>query len=188
MEVRNITPAQSSPVFGMAFIKPSKDVMEALEKSVYTKHLEAFVKEQSQAKYHDIIAEFVCLPRYCGSDDKILRFKIVPKEGVDTLGYEHKGTFRMDEAYPTYKERVIESYKKDLEKIQKGCNTKFKRFIFKRIMVPLCNISAKKEIKDIEKNHPERMILPQLREAGNVVWNLESSIDRAAKISKIFDA
>ena len=186
MEVRNITPAQSSPAFGMAFIKPSKKVMEVLEKQVNPEHLEAFVKEQAKSKYFDITAN-LDHSYYQGKDNAAILFNIVPKEGVDTFGYGEKYGFHSEGNFKNYKEAIVSRYREDIKDLSEKANTGFKKFFLKRIFVPIYSRCASKEIKNVEKNHPERMVLPALRAAGDKVWDLEYRVDRAAGISKIFE-
>lgn len=188
MEIRNITSSNNnSPAFGMAFIKPSAKVMQQLEKLVEPRSFEAFVKEQSNSKYFDITAELY--HSYKHDDNSALLFKIVPKENVDTFGYGYDTGFSSEGVCYNFIERVVAPYKKDLEEMYRGSqNSRFKTFLLNRVVVPMFNRCANKEIKDIQKNHPERMVLPALRAAGDKVNELEKSVDRAAGISKIFEA
>ena len=186
MEVRNITPAQSSPAFGMAFIKPSKKVMEVLEKQVNPEHLEAFVKEQAKSKYFDITAN-LDHSYYQRKDNAAILFNIVPKEGVDTFGYGEKYGFHSEGVFDDYKAAILKKYQGELKEMAKSCDTKFKRFILRKIILPFETRFANKELREVESNHPERMVLPALRAAGDRVWDLEYKVDRAAGISKIFE-
>ena len=188
MEIRNVTSSNNnSPAFGMAFIKPSAKVMQQLEKVVEPRSFEAFVKEQANSKYFDITAD-VAYSYKKGNNSAIL-FKIVPKQGVDTLGYGDDICFHSEGFFDNYIDRVVAPYKKDLEEMYRGSqNSRFKTFLLNRVVVPMFNRYANKEIKDIQKNHPERMVLPALRAAGDKVNELEKSVDRAAGISKIFEA
>lgn len=185
MEVRNITPAQSSPAFGMAFIKPSKQVMQVLEKQVDSTALEAFVKEQAKSKYFDITAKLDHSYR-TGKNDAIL-FDVVPKEGVDTFGYGEKYGFHSEGVFDDYKAAILKKYQGELKEMAKSCDTKFKRFILRKIILPFETRFANKELREVESNHPERMVLPALRAAGDRVLELEGKVDRAAGISKIFE-
>jgi hypothetical protein len=185
MEVRNITPAQSSPAFGMAFIKPSKQVMQVLEKQVDPTALEAFVKEQAKAKYFDITAKLDHSYR-TGKNDAIL-FNVVPKEGVDTFGYGEKYGFHSEGRFDAFDKKIVDGYRKDMEQIAKSCNNGLKRFLFTKVLSPIASRAAIKDIKSVQLNHPERTVLPALRAAGDRVLELEGKVDRAAGISKIFE-
>jgi hypothetical protein len=190
MEIRNITPVNTTPAFGMAFIKPSAEAMKILEKQVYTVALDAFVKEQSKSKYFDIVAKSSPRP---SRGDNVLEFNIVPKKGVDTLGYEKtpygfNWGFAADGFFKSHREKIQTKYEEELAEFAKCCDTKLKRFIARKVVIPLKTRLANKELRDIEQNHPERTVIPALRAAGDKVWELEAAVDRAKGISKIFDA
>ena len=189
MEIRNITPVNTTPAFGMAFIKPSAEAMKILEKQVYTVALDAFVKEQSKSKYFDIVAK--SSTRHSG--DNVLVFNIVPKKGVDTLGYEktpygYNWGFAADGFFKSHREKIQTKYEEELAEFAKCCDTKLKRFIARKVVIPLKTRQANKELRNIEQNYPERTVIPALRAAGDKVWELEAAVDKAKGISKIFDA
>lgn len=180
MEIRN-----NAPSFGMAFIKPDRKTMLVLEKYVEPRSFEAFVKEQAKCKYFDIKTS---LTRGYGheKEEQVPLFHVVAKDGVDTFGYgvEPSG-FHTEGFFKNNRERLTDEYK-DLLKGMKP-DTKLKRFVFNKILAPALRFAYVKDLKHIEKNCPERMVLPALRAAGDEALKLEAQVAEASKISKIID-
>ncbi len=182
MEIRNNTPS-----FGMAFIKPTEKVMQVLEQQVDRRSIEAFIKEQSKAKYFDITAK----PAYSlreGKNGAAICFEVVPKEGVDTLGHEGR-SFHSEGRFPNYITRIKDEYRSQVDEIAPYYRSnKIKKFLFKNVIIKITNFCMKKDIKNVKKHHPERMVLPALRAAGDEVFRLEHEIDKVNGFSKLFDA
>lgn len=180
MEIRSNTPS-----FGMAFIKPDRKTMLVLEKYIEPRSFEAFVKEQAQCKYFDITTS-LDTGYTKGKHYQVPVFNVVAKEGVDTFGYgvEPSG-FHTEGFFKNHKERLTDEYK-DMVKGVKP-DTKLKRFVFNKIVAPVLRFAYVKDLKHIEKNCPERMVLPALRAAGDEALKLEAQVAEASKISKIID-
>ena len=62
-----------------------------------------------------------------------------------------------------------------------------KKFVYNKILAPITSFCYKKDVKNIEKNHPERLVLPALRQAGDKALELDAQVAEASKISKIMD-
>ena len=183
MEIRSIS-KNANPNFGMAFIKPSEEVMRVLEKQVDGASIGAFVREQSKAKHFDIIATLAQSDKVGGSR---LMFEVRPKYGAQTLGYECGEKFYSDGNYEKYSAKIARKYSKSLNKIEKNCTNAVEKFFYRKIIVPIANFCYKREIKDVRKNHPARLIMPALRAAGDEVNKLESQIKRANDIANAFE-
>lgn len=185
MEIRKITPNSTNPNFGMAFLKPSKEVMNIIGKYVEPRSLDAFIKEQSNAKYFDI--KTVLIPKSAHKAEELIpKFEVVAKDGVDTMGSTPSAGYSSGEAWETVHDRLMSKYKEDVDEIL-NIVTGWRRKLLSKIIIPIAKHSLKKEYKTIAKNHPERMINPALRAAGDEVWRLEADIDRAKKLSELFD-
>ncbi len=188
MEINRITP-NASPNFGMAFLKPSEKVLKVLGESAEPLPLKAFVKEQAKAKYFDIIAELDSDPKSANS----LIFRIVPKEGVDTLGISGEKKFGGMVSYPDHEEKLWDVYEEKLQDFKGRYQRKgLKKFIYKKIVQPIMEARYNRELRRLEKNHPEVMVHPALRAAGDEVFSLERQIDetasKRASLSKVWEA
>ena len=185
MEIRNITPHNANPNFGMAFLKPNKEAMSIIGRYVEPRSLDAFIKEQSKAKYFDI--KTILVPKSSEKVEELIpRFEVVAKDGVDTMGCTPSAGYSSDEAWETVRDRLMSKYKEDVDEIL-NIVTGWRRKLLAKIVIPIAKHSLNKEYKTIAKNHPERMINPALRAAGDEVWKMEADIDKAKKLSELFD-
>lgn len=181
MEIRNNTPS-----FGMAFIKPDRKTMLVLEKYVEPRSFEAFVKEQAGCKYFDITTSLARGYEREKGEYQVPLFSVVAKEGKDTFGYGTKpSNYHAEGFFKDYRKKLADEYNEELKGIR--VDTKFKKFVYNKILTPITSFCYKKDVKNIEKNHPERLVLPALRQAGDKALELDAQVAEASKISKIMD-
>ncbi len=172
MEIRNNTPS-----FGMAVRKPSKKVLEQLDRIVDPRGFKAFLKEQAKLKNIDI---------ELGQDSFGLYAALKAKEGADLQGYVASNKiWRFDGARDFFDEQRDSIMREFMEFVQnhpKLAASKLCRGIMalKETGKYLAKILYTYALK------PERVVPTELRQAGDKAILLDKAISKSTKNIKEF--